>query len=64
MYPHLDTKSQLKLSNTQRGGDTALIALCMKKSDFNPKINMHQQWAGAAKKLIHAVDRCCPNCGI
>lgn len=36
MYLQLDSKSQLKMANTQRGVDTALIALRMKKkSDFN-----------------------------
>lgn len=29
----------------------------------NPKINIYQQRDEAAKKLIGAVDRCCPKCG-
>ena len=35
MYLQLDSESQLKMSKTIRGGDTALITLHVKKSDFN-----------------------------
>lgn len=67
MYLQLDSKSQLKMANTQleRRGHCLNSTPYGKKNliSINPKIKMHQQWDGAAKTLTHAIDRCCPNHG-